>query len=550
MLTVHEVSQSYGGKTLFDNVSVVFAPGHRYGLTGPNGAGKSTFMKFLAGDAEPMKGHVSRPEKTSILRQDQFAFDEHAVIETVIMGNKRLWGATAKKNEILKRCEEGAEFTEEMGMELGELETVIAEEDGYVAEVEAAKLLDGLGIPEEHHGAKMKALSGGLKLRVLLAQALFGKPECLLLDEPTNHLDLDSIRWLERFLLAYEGSLVVISHDRHFLNEVTTHIADIDYETIIVYTGNYDDMVLQKSQIRGRLEAENADKAKKVEQLKDFIARFSAGTRASQVQSRKKEIARLQGNELKKSNIQRPFIRFEIAGKPSGKHVLQVKGLSKTFHVEPSPSNPRPDIPIVDNLDLLLMRGDKMAVIGPSGIGKTTLVRLLLGEVEKDAGDITWGHETRVGYFAQEHSEGIPPNVKLWEWLLSLDEAIGGERANKEDIRNLLGRMLFSGEEGEKQTQVLSGGETARLLFAKLMLLKHNVLVFDEPTNHLDLESISALRDAIVRYEGTVIFVTHDRDLVSEAATRVLAMSKHGIDDYNGPYEEFLRRVGDVRLDR
>jgi ATPase subunit of ABC transporter with duplicated ATPase domains len=430
-------------------------------------------------------------------------------------------------------------------MELGELEGVIAEEDGYVAEVEAAKLLDGLGILEEHHGQKMKTLSGGHKLRVLLAQALFGKPDCLLLDEPTNHLDLDSIRWLERFLLAYEGILVVISHDRHFLNAVTTHIADIDYETIITYTGNYDDMVLQKSQVRSRIESENADKAKKVEQLKDFIARFGAGTRASQVQSRKKEIERLKGTDLKKTNIQRPFIRFETGGKPSGKHVLQVRGLSKTFQQEG-----KPDIPIVKDLDLLLMRGDKMAVIGPSGIGKTTLVRLLLAELERDAGEVTWGHETRVGYFAQEHTEGIPPNVPLWEWLLSLDEGIGGERANKEDIRQLLGRMLFSGEEGAKLTHVLSGGETARLLFAKLMLLKHNVLVFDEPTNHLDLESISALRDAIQRYEGTVIFVTHDRDLVSEAATRILAMSKHGVEDFNGPYEEFLRRVGELRLDR
>jgi ATPase subunit of ABC transporter with duplicated ATPase domains len=545
MLTVQEVSQSYGGKTLFENVQVAFAPGHRYGLTGPNGAGKSTFMKFLAGDVEPQKGHVSRPRKTSILRQDQYAYDEHLVIDTVIMGNKRLSEATTKKNELLKRCEDGEEFTEEMGMELGELETVIAEEDGYVAEVEAAKLLDGLGIQEEHHGVPMKVLSGGLKLRVLLAQALFGQPECLLLDEPTNHLDLDSIHWLERFLLAYEGILIVISHDRHFLNSVTTHIADIDYETIIIYPGNYDDMVVQKSQLRSRVESENADKAKKVEQLKDFVARFGAGTRASQVQSRKKEIERLQGTELKRSNIQRPFIRFETAGKPSGKHVLQVKGLSKTFREEG-----KPDIPIVKDLDLLLMRGDKLAIIGPSGIGKTTLLRLFLAELERDAGEVTWGHETRVGYFAQEHTDGIPPGVKLWEWLLYLDEAIGGERANKEDIRSLLGRMLFSGEEGEKVTDVLSGGETARLLFAKLMLLKHNVLIFDEPTNHLDLEAISALRDAIQRYDGTVIFVTHDRDLVSEAATRILALSKHGLEDFNGPYEEFLRRVGEVRLDR
>jgi ATPase subunit of ABC transporter with duplicated ATPase domains len=546
MLTVAEVSQSYGGKVLFDNITVSFPPGRRFGLTGPNGAGKSTFMKFLAGDQEPQKGRVSRPRKTSILRQDQHAYDEDRVLDVVLMGNRRLWSALEEKAAILKRLEEGEELSEDLGMRLGDLETVVGEEDGYVAEGEAATLLDGLGIPQELHEGPMRAMSGGHKLRVLLAQALFGKPECLLLDEPTNHLDLDSIRWLEQFLLAYEGILVVISHDRHFLNAVTTHIADIDYETIIVYTGNYDDMVLQKSQVRSRIEGENADKAKKVEQLKDFVARFGAGTRASQVQSRKKEIEKLQGTELKKSNIQRPYIRFETGGRPSGKHVLRVERLSKTFREEG-----KADIPIVKDFDLTLLRGDKMAVIGPSGIGKTTLLRLFLGEVERDAGEIVWGHEVRTGYFAQDHTHGVPPNVPLWQWLYSLDEPpTPAQRASKEDIRNLLGRMLFSGDEGEKLTHVLSGGETARLLFAKLMLLKQNVLIFDEPTNHLDLESISALRDAIKRYDGTVIFVTHDRDLVADAATRVLALSRHGIDDFQGPYDEFLQKVGDVRLDR
>lgn len=546
MLTVFEVSQNFGSKVLFDNVNVTFPPGRRFGLTGPNGAGKSTFMKFLAGDAEPQKGSVSRPKKTSILRQDQHAYDDRRVLDVVMMGNKPLWAAMDEKAQILKKLEDGLELTDEMGMRLGDLETVIGEEDGYVAEVEAQKLLDGLGIPSEHFDGLMREMSGGLKLRVLLAQALFGKPDCLLLDEPTNHLDLDSIHWLEQFLLAYEGILVVISHDRHFLNTVTTHIADIDYETIIVYTGNYDDMVVQKSEVRGRVEGENADKAKKVAQLKDFVARFGAGTRASQVQSRKKEIDKLQATELKKSNIQRPFIRFEIGARPSGRQVLRVEGLKKVFREQG-----KADVPIVEKFHLNLMRGDKLAIIGPSGIGKTTLLRLFLGELQADAGEVTWGHEVRRGYFAQDHGHGIPPNVPLWQWLYSLDEPpTPADRASKEDIRNLLGRMLFSGDEGEKMTHVLSGGETARVLFAMLMLLKHNVLIFDEPTNHLDLESISALRDAIQRYEGTVIFVTHDRDLVADAATRILAMSKHGIDDFQGPYEEFLRKVGDVRLDR
>jgi ATPase subunit of ABC transporter with duplicated ATPase domains len=546
MLSVNEVTQSFGGKLLFDNVTVTFPPGRRFGLTGPNGAGKSTFMKFLAGDAEPAKGNVTRPNKTSILRQNQSAYDDQRVLDVVIMGNQRLWTAMEEKSAILARLETGVELTDDMGMRLGDLETVVGEEDGYVAEVEAQKLLDGLGIPVEQHAGLMKSMSGGLKLRVLLAQALFGKPACLLLDEPTNHLDLDSIRWLERFLLAYEGILVVISHDRHFMNAVATHIADIDYETIITYTGNYDDMVVQKSQVRARIESENADKAKKVEQLKDFVARFGAGTRASQVQSRKKEIEKLQGNELKRSNIARPFIRFEIGNRPSGKHVVRIEKLSKTFH-----DDVKGDIEICRGLDLNLNRGDKLAIIGPSGIGKTTLLRLILGEVDKDAGTIHWGHEVRTGYFAQDHTHGIPPNVPIWQWLYSLDQpATPAESASKEDIRSLLGRMLFSGEEGLKLTHVLSGGETARLLFAKLMLLKQNFLIFDEPTNHLDLESISALRDAIKKYEGTVIFVTHDRDLVADAATRVLAMSKHGIDDFQGPYEEFVRKVGEVRLDR
>lgn len=540
MLTVSEVTQSFGSKMLFDNVTVSFTPGRRYGLTGPNGAGKSTFMKFLSGDEQPAKGSVSRPVKTSVLHQDQYTYDAYRVIDTVMMGNKGLWAAMVEKEALLARCDNGEEFTDEMGMRLGDLETIFAEEDGYTAESEAATLLDGLGIGDEFHEELMKNMSGGMKLRVLLAQALFGKPECLLLDEPTNHLDMDSIHWLEDFLMRYEGVLVVISHDRHFLNTVTTHIADIDYETIIVYTGNYDDMVIQKSQIRSRLESQNEDRAKKVEQLKDFVARFGAGTRASQVQSRKKEIERLKAEELKRSNIQRPFIRFDLNERPSGRNVLTATGLTKVFKKENGEK-----ITICKNLDLHIQRGDKLAIIGPSGIGKTTMVKMLLGQLAPDAGKVVLGHEVNIGYFAQDHSEGIPDNMKLWQYLLSFDD-----KAGREDVRGLLGRMLFSGEEGDKLTHVLSGGETARLLFAKLMLLKQNVLVFDEPTNHLDLEAISALCEAIKNFKGTAIFVTHDRDLVSECATRILALTKHGIEDFNHGYEEFLKSVGDVRLDR
>jgi len=539
MLNVIEVSQGFGAKLLFDNVNETFTPGKRYGLTGPNGAGKSTFMKFLAGEEEPQKGRVNRPKKTSFLRQDHYAFDEVAVLQTVISGNKALAEALEKKEALLKKAEETGEFTEEMGMELGDYEGTIAEEDGYAAESEAARLLEGLGIAAEFHGELMKNMSGGLKLRVLLAQALFGKPDCLLLDEPTNHLDMDSIKWLEDFLLGYEGVLVVISHDRHFLNTVTTHTADIDYEQIITYTGNYDDMVHQKLQIRSSLESEEGAKAAKVAKLKDFIQRFGAGSRASQVQSRKKELEKLQPNQLKKSNIQRPWIRFEVK-EPSGRDVLRVEHLSKRF-VEKG----KKDIVIADDLHLHIQRGDKVAIIGPSGIGKTSLIRLLLDQLKADDGKVNWGHKTDIGYFAQDHREGIPEGKALWEWLMSFDDD-----CTREDVRKLLGRMLFSGEDGEKLTHVLSGGETARILFAKLMLLQHNVLIFDEPTNHLDLESITALRDALKAYEGTVIFVTHDRDLVSYAATRIIAMSTTGLDDFNGPYEEFAEKVGDMRLDR
>ncbi len=540
MLQVNDVSQGYGGKNLFENVTVSFSPGRRYGLTGPNGAGKSTFMKFLAGDEDPQKGTVSRPKKTSILRQDHYVYDEFSVLNTVLMGNKGLWDAIEKKEAILKHAEETGEFTEKMGVDLGDLEAVIAEEDGYAADAEAAKLLEGLGISNEFHHEQMENMSGGMKLRVLLAQALFGKPDCLLLDEPTNHLDLGSISWLENFLLSYEGILVCISHDRHFLNTVTTHIADIDYETIITYTGNYDDMVIQKSQVRSRIESENSEKSKKISQLNDFIQKFGAGSRASQVQSRKKELEKLQLNTLKKSNISRPYIKFDLGDNKSGKHIVEVSGLTKRF-VEPG----KEDVVICKDLDLHIMRGDRVAVIGPSGIGKTTLIRLLLEQLKGETGDVKWGHNTDIGYFAQDHREGIPEGKPLWEYLLSFKES-----STRDEIRQLLGRMLFSGEEGEKLTHVLSGGETARLLFSKLMLLNHNVLIFDEPTNHLDLESISALRDAIRQYDGTVIFVTHDRDLVSDSATRILSMSHKGIDDFKGTYEEYLNHVGAVKFDR
>src|SRR6187399_1988939 len=390
MITVHNVSMRYGGKILFEDVTTTFQSGRRYGLTGPNGSGKSTFMKLLTGELPPQKGSVSTPKKLGVLRQDQFAFDEHRVIDTVIMGNRRLWQALQDREVLYHK----PDLTDADGMRLGELEGVVGEEDGYSAESDAAVLLQGLDIPDELHDRRMAELQGGQKVRVLLAQALFGSPTALLLDEPTNHLDLDSIHWLEEFLNRYEGTLIVISHDRHFLNAVCTHIADIDYQTIITYTGGYDDMVMAKTQIRSTIESENAQREKKIAQLNDFIARFGAGTRASQVTSRRKEVERLQTTELARSNIQRPYIRFTMK-RPSGKNALEATGISKAFG----------PLPVVRDFNAIVNRGEKIALVGRNGVGKTTMLKALLADapgMTRSAGDVDerrlkWGHEVSIG---------------------------------------------------------------------------------------------------------------------------------------------------------
>jgi ATPase subunit of ABC transporter with duplicated ATPase domains len=521
-IQVSGVTKGYGSKRLFEDVGVNFSAGRRYGLTGPNGAGKSTFMKILAGDLEPDSGNVARPEKTSVLKQDQFAYEDQRVLDVVIQGNKRLWAAMVEKEQLLANDN----LTDEQGARLGELEGVVAEEDGYTAESEAATLLEGLDIPESEHLRLMREIPGGLKLRVLLAQALFGKPEALLLDEPTNNLDLDTIRWLERFLCDYTGVLVTISHDRHFLNEICTHIADIDYETIIVYPGSYDEMVMAKAQVRSKVEQENAERSKKIAQLQEFVAKFGAGTRASQVQSRKKQIEKLGLADLKRSNIQRPFIQL-LVKKPSGKQTLTIEGLTKSF----------PGVPICKGFDALVTKGERIAIAGRNGAGKTTLCRMLVGEIQPDAGKLTWGHQASVGYLAQDHREGIPNDTTVAEWLHSHDNTAGVQ-----DIRAMLGKMLFSGEEGKKPTHALSGGEAVRLIFSKLMLTKDNVLVLDEPTNHLDLESIVALGDALTKYEGTAFIVAHDRELITQFATRIWAFTNEGLVDFRGGYDAFLER--------
>ena len=531
MIAVSGVSMRFGSKVLFEDVTTTFSAGRRYGLTGPNGAGKSTFMKLLTGELQPQKGTIVRPEKVGVLRQDQYAFDERRVIDTVIMGNARLWAALEEREVLYAKTD----MSDDDGIRLGELEGIVGEEDGYTAESDAAILLQGLDIPDELHERRMGELQGGQKVRVLLAQALFGQPQALLLDEPTNHLDLDSIHWLRDFLVRYEGSLIVISHDRHFLNAVCTHTADIDYETIITYAGGYDDMVLAKTQIRSRLETQNQQREKKIAQLNDFIARFSAGTRSSQVQSRRKEVERLQTTELARSNIQRPYIRFQM-NRPSGRTAIEIKDVSKAYG----------DLQVVSNFSAVVNRGERIVVVGRNGAGKTTLLKALLANAPNlpespgdiDSGHVRWGHEVSVGYFGQDHTGAIRKGMTAVEWLHQFDPD-----AARQDIHGLLGQMLFSGEEGLKPTDALSGGETARLLFCRIMLQKPNVLVFDEPTNHLDLESINALNVALQKFEGTVILVTHDQDLMEEVGTRVWHFHDGRLTDFKGTFEEYSSSV-------
>lgn len=467
------------------------------------------------------RGTVTRPRQVGVLKQDQFAYDNERIIDTVVMGNETLWSAFKERDEL---CEV-PDLTMDQMMRLGELESIIADENGYTAEFEAAGILRGIGIPDDQHENKMSTLATDYKFRVLLAQALFGGPQGLLLDEPTNHLDLDSIHWLEAFLEQYEGTMIVISHDRHFLNSVCTHIADIDYETIIIYPGNYDDMVSQKLQARQTIENENRDRAKKVAQLQEFVARFAAGQRSSQVQSRRKEIDRLAPQELKKSNIQRPYVRFEQL-KPMGKEVLKIKDLSKSFG----------DLKLFSNFRIDIARGDRVAIIGANGVGKTTLLRCMIGELKPDSGSIKWGDNASWSYFPQDSHSQITPGSTALDWLMQF-------RVDEEDaaVRGLLGRMLFSGEESLKATEALSGGEIARLLMARMMMQKNPILIFDEPTNHLDLEAVSALGDGLSQFPGTVFVVSHDRDLISNVATRIVSFTPTGLIDFQGPYEEYLQ---------
>ena len=522
MITLRELAKSFGSRVLFENVSITFNPGNRYGLTGPNGSGKSTLMKIIMGLEDPIQGSVTLPKRVGMLKQNIEAFHDETILDVVIMGSQRLWKALKERDGLY-----ALEMTDEIGMRLGEIEGIIAEEDGYVAESNAEVLLLGMGLPETCFLQKMHTIPTDMQFRVLLCQALFGEPQALLLDEPTNHLDLESIGWLEHFLESYKGTLVVISHDRHFLNSVTTHIADIDYETIIIYPGNYDEMLITKTSIRERSEQNAKSKEKKIAQLREFVARFGAGTRASQVQSRIREIDRLQPQDLKKSNIQRPYIRFQPSPKQPGKIVLKAKNLSKDYD----------SMGVIKNFSLEVTRGDKIGIIGNNGQGKTTLIKMLANALAPDKGGVELGHQVQVGYFPQNHGEVIDKSKKqnAFDWLKQRKPGVYDQ-----EIRGVMGKMLFTGDDAFKEVGSLSGGETARLILAEILLSEHNVLIFDEPNNHLDLEAVSALGWGLSEYPETVILVSHDRSLIDAVANKIISFENHKIQVFDGPLEEYL----------
>jgi ATPase subunit of ABC transporter with duplicated ATPase domains len=521
MITLDSISKKIGTRVLFENVTMTFNTGSRYALTGPNGAGKSTLLKIIMKLEPPTSGIVSLPEKVGYLKQNIEEFEEYTLIDTVIMGNSKLWSAITERDRLYK-----VEMTDKIGMRLGEIEEVIAEENGYSADADAEMLLIGMGIKKEHHSEKMKHLPTDFQFRCLLCQALFGEPQALILDEPTNHLDLQTITWLEEFLLNYKGVLILVSHDRFFLNSIATNIADIDYETIITYPGNYDQMLVTKTSVRDKAENENKAKEKKVSQLKEFVAKFGAGTRASQVQSRMKEIQKLQPKDLKKSNILRPYIRFTMPEITSGQVVLKVKNMSMNFESKT----------IFNDVSFEIKRGEKIAVIGSNGIGKTTLLKLLAQKISPCSGEITLGHNVSVGYFPQNHQDLIDKSssIKLFDWLKSQQNKLFDQ-----DIRGTLGKLLFSGDDAFKQISALSGGETARLILATLMLENPNTIILDEPNNHLDLESVSALGWGLEEFNGTAIVATHDRDLIKNFATKIISLEDTGPYIFEGNFDEY-----------
>jgi len=518
----------FGAKPLFENISVKFGNGNRYGLIGANGCGKSTLMKILGGDLEPTSGTVSvEPgERLGKLRQDQFAFEEFTVLDTVIMGHVDLWRVKQERDRIYSL----SEMSEEDGIRVAELEGEFAELDGYTAESRAGELLLGLDIPLEQHNGPMSAVAPGWKLRVLLAQALFADPDIMLLDEPTNNLDINTIRWLEGVLNERKSTMIIISHDRHFLNSVCTHMADLDYGELRVYPGNYDEYMIAATQVRERLLSENAKKKAQIAELQTFVSRFSANaSKARQATSRARQIEKIKLEDVKPSSRVNPYIRFN-QNKKLFRLALEVEGLAKGYDSKP----------LFKEFSLTVEVGERIAVIGPNGIGKTTLLRCLVQDMACDSGKIKWSENASIGYFAQDHARDFEIDMTLFDWMSQWRQEGDDEQA----VRAILGKMLFSRDEVAKSVKVLSGGEQGRMLFGKLMMLNPNILVMDEPTNHLDMESIESLNLALENYPGTLVFVSHDREFVSSLATRILDMKSDGIVDFGGNYEDYLRSQG------
>jgi ATPase subunit of ABC transporter with duplicated ATPase domains len=533
MIAVSDLGKSFGPQTLFAGVSIQFNPGNRYGLVGANGSGKSTFLRILAGEELPSEGTVSSPKrlKLGVLKQDHFRYEHMPILEVAMMGNHDVWEAMVEKERLLADAERAFDADR-----YSELEDLILRHDGYTLESRAGEVLEGLGIPTEVHRHLLSTLSGGFKLRVLLAQVLAAEPDVLLLDEPTNHLDILSIRWLEKFLSdSYKGTAIVISHDHRFLDNICTHIADVDYETITLYPGDYTAFVAAKAGERERKEAEIEKREAEIARHKEFVDRFRAkATKARQAQSKIKLIEKIVIERLPQSSRRYPTFKFQQV-RPSGRQALELAGIAKSYG----------DKQVLADVSLRVERGDRIAILGPNGIGKSTLLKIAMGEVEPDAGQVAWGYETHPGYFSQDHYE-VPKaskqSVEAWLWEFVPGEPIGFVRGN-------LGMVLFSGDDVKKPVGNLSGGEAARLVFCKLAVTRPNVLVLDEPTNHLDLEAIEALVEGLRSYDGTLIFVSHDRWFVSQLASRIFEISPRGINDFPGTYEEYLERLGDDHLD-
>ena len=541
MLVASNVTIQFGAKPLFENVSVKFGEGNRYGLIGANGSGKTTFMKILAGVLESSAGNVSLDtgERMAYLKQDQFGYEDVRVLDVVMMGHAEMWSCMSERDAIYAN----PEATEDDYMRAAELESHFAEYDGYTAESRAGELLLGAGIPSEKHTGPMSEVAPGWKLRVLLVQALFANPDILLLDEPTNNLDIDTIRWLEDILNERESTMVIISHDRHFLNQVCTHMADLDYGTIKVYGGNYDDFMEASTVARERQVSANAKAKERIADLQGFVRRFSANkSKAKQATSRLKLIDKIRPEDIKPSSRQYPWIRFDFDEKEK-LHRLACEIENLGFGYEPK-------VPVIKSFSTSIEAGDKVAIIGENGVGKTTLLRLLAGEklggLTPQGGKIKWAEKARPGVFAQDHAAEFADKTPLTEWIVQWVRAGGYDGGDVETlVRGTLGRLLFSGDEAKKPVNVISGGEQGRMLFGKLMLLRNNVLLMDEPTNHLDMESIESLNTALEKYTGTLIFVSHDREFVSSLATRIIDIRPdRRIVDYRGSYEEYLSSQG------